>query len=340
MVSPFDVEEIFPDVGADSVRLPRRQRGSSPQGLAVTLIADYTLRTRAWLPTAAIVALLGEFGVTIGAARTAISRLARRGVLEGSRQGRHSSYRLTEPATVNLSIGGTSIAAFATGPDSWDGSWTVIVFTMPKEEKSRRSSLRAELRWRGYAPLYDGVWVSPHPLTQQEHAELVAVTPGATTAFRSRHLQFESDVTRDPIEAWDIAAIAEQYETFIERWNPVLPRIRAGDITGAAAVRARTEVMDTYRRFPALDPLLPIELMPPDWPRAHAREVFLAVYDGLAEPAQDHVRAVAAHVDNGPRPDIRAHTVAEMATGMSIASPGTSDDPDAVSAKVSQVSTA
>ncbi|WP_053715174.1 hypothetical protein [Saccharothrix sp. NRRL B-16348] len=177
VVSPFDVEEIFPDV-ADPVRLPRRQNGSSPQGLTVTLIADYTLHVRAWLPTEAIVALLGDFGITTGAARTAISRLARRGVLEGSRRGRHSSYRLTEPAAGDLSFGGTSIAAFAAGPDSWDGSWTAFVFTMPKEEKSRRSSLRAQLRFRGYAPLYDGVWVSPHPMKEQDHAELVAAVNG------------------------------------------------------------------------------------------------------------------------------------------------------------------
>ncbi|KOX19212.1 PaaX family transcriptional regulator [Saccharothrix sp. NRRL B-16348] len=296
--------------------MPRRQSGSSPQGLAVTLIADYTLSSRAWLPTASIVALLGEFGVTAGAARTAISRLARRGVLEGSRRGRHSSYRLTGPAAGDLSSGGISIAGFAAGPDSWDGSWTAFVFTMPKEEKSRRSSLRAQLRWRGYAPLYDGVWVSPHPMKEHDHAELVAATPGATTAFRARHLRFASGTTRDPIEAWDITAIAAEYETFVRRWTPLLPRIRADDITGAAAVRARTEVMDTYRRFPALDPLLPLELLPPDWPRTRARETFVAVYDGLAEPAQDHVRAVAAHVDDEPRPDIRTHTVAEMAVGV------------------------
>jgi phenylacetic acid degradation operon negative regulatory protein len=316
VVSPFDVEEIFPDVGGDAVRLPRRQSGSSPQGLAVTLIADYTLHVRAWLPTAAIVALLGGFGVTAGAARTAISRLARRGVLEGSRQGRHSSYRLTEPAAADLSFGGTSIAAFAAGPDSWDGSWTAFVFTMPKEEKTRRSALRAQLRWRGYAPLYDGVWVSPHPMKEQDHAELVASTPGATTAFRARHLRFGSGTTRDPIEAWDTAAIAAEYERFIRRWTPLLPLIRADAITGADAVRARTEVMDTYRRFPALDPLLPLRLLPPDWPRTRARETFIAVYDGLAEPAQDHVRTVAADADDRPRPDIRAHTVAEMAAGV------------------------
>ena len=59
---PFEIEEIYPGRRSPGVRLPRRQAGSSPQGVAVTLLADYTLRTRAWLPSAAIVALLGETG--------------------------------------------------------------------------------------------------------------------------------------------------------------------------------------------------------------------------------------------------------------------------------------
>jgi hypothetical protein len=50
VVSPFQLEEIFPDVTDRSARLPRRQNGGSPQGLTVTLIADYTLRNDAWLP--------------------------------------------------------------------------------------------------------------------------------------------------------------------------------------------------------------------------------------------------------------------------------------------------
>src|SRR4051812_40419459 len=62
VTSPYDIDEIFPQDAADPVRLPRRQAGNSPQGLAVTLLADYTLRSRAWLPSAAIVALLAEAG--------------------------------------------------------------------------------------------------------------------------------------------------------------------------------------------------------------------------------------------------------------------------------------
>ncbi|MGC4815272.1 PaaX family transcriptional regulator C-terminal domain-containing protein [Micromonospora sp. DT228] len=318
VVRPFDVEEIFPDGTVESVRLPRRQAGSSPQGLAVTLIADYTLRTRAWMPTTAVVALLNDFGVTTGAARTVISRLARRGVLDGRRRGRHSSYRLSRPAAVDLAIGGISIAMFAADPHAWDGSWTLVVFTMPKEERSQRSALRAHLRWHGYAPLYDGVWVSPNPLTTKAQAELAAVTPGSMTAFRAQHLELEAKAIRNPIEAWDVGAIADQYESFIRRWAEMLPRIRAGQVAGAVAVRARTEVMDTYRRFPALDPQLPTTLMPPDWPRARARELFLAVYDGLARPAQAHVRAAVAQAVDGQHLDVQAHTVAEMRTGVGV----------------------
>jgi phenylacetic acid degradation operon negative regulatory protein len=312
VVSPFNIEEIFPDVADGSARLPRRQAGSSPQGLAVTLVADYTLHTRDWLPSAAIVALLGESGVSSAGARSAISRLARRGTLEVHRHGRHSSYRLTEPAAVHLAVGGARIAAFAARTHAWDGRWTVIAFSLPQEEGTQRRALRGQFRWLGYAPLYDGLWVSPHALTAKAEAELAAVTSGAITVLRARHVDLASNTNRNPIEAWDVTGIARHYESFMHRWSPLVPRIGRGTITGAAAVRARTEVMDTYRRFPILDPLLPMELLPPGWPRARAREVFTAVYDGLAHPAQEHVRAVVAKFGDGTQVNIRAHAIAEL----------------------------
>lgn len=312
MVSPYPIEEIFPDVAPEAVRLPRRQSGGSPQSLAVTLLADYTVRTRAWLPSAAIVALLAESGVNTASARAAISRLAGRGVVESARRGRHSSYRLTRPATENLLSGGGQIAAFADGAESWDGWWTVIAFSLPQEASADRRALRGQLRWRGYAPLYDGLWVSPHPLAGTSRADLLAVTRGATTVFRARHINLEAGTNRDPIAAWDTAALARRYDAFIRRWRGRLPGIQAGSITGANAVRARTEVMETFRRFPTLDPQLPIRLMPHGFPRHEARTVFVAVYDGLAEPAQEHVRTVAHQYGAESQLEIQAHTTAEL----------------------------
>ncbi|RQX26494.1 hypothetical protein DLJ57_23325, partial [Micromonospora chalcea] len=124
------------------------------------------------------------------------------------------------------------------------------------------------------------------------------------------------DVTgqRAPVDAWDIAAISAQYEDFLRRWTPLASRLESVD--GPAAVRARTEVMDTYRRFPTLDPRLPLELLPAGWLRRPARDLFTAVYDGLAEPAQRHVRAVVARFADPVPSGIQAHTTADMLAGV------------------------
>jgi phenylacetic acid degradation operon negative regulatory protein len=312
---PFDVNEIYPDDPADSVRLPRRRAGGSPQSLAVTLLADYTLRTRASVPSGAIVALLGEFGVTPAAGRTAISRLARRGVLESSRQGRHSSYRLSDPAALNLSLSGHSIVAFTEQAEKWDGAWTVISFSLPEGRSAERRTLRGRLRWLGYAPLYDGLWLSPRPFTPRAREELAGVGPGSLTVFRAEHVELESTARRDPLDAWDIDAIAEEYTSFVDRWGPLLDRIRADGVSGVEAVCARTEVMDTYRRFHVLDPRLPMRCMPPGWRREQVKDLFTAVYDGLAEIAQEHVRAVAA-LPSGTDDGIGAHTTSQLLAGV------------------------
>ena len=312
MVSTYDIEEIFPNDPA-SERRPRQQAGSTAQNLAVTLVADYTLRTRAWLPSASIVALLEEAGIGRGAARTAISRLFRRRILESTRDGLYSSYRLTTAAAADLSAGGAWIAGFATRAQPWDGYWTLVSFSFPQDERGRRRALRGQLRWLGFAPLYDALWISPdapNPIVKQR---LTTVTLGTMTMFRARHVELATPASRNPIDAWDVAAIASRYDTFIRHWTPVLPRIRAGQVSGAAAVQARTEIMDAYRQFPVVDPELPIELMPANWPRAQAREVFVAVYDGLAAPAQEHVRTLVTRFSEAPCGEVRAHSTAEMA---------------------------
>ncbi|GAA4263301.1 hypothetical protein GCM10022255_106620 [Dactylosporangium darangshiense] len=316
MSNPFDIEEIFPDEEVAPVRLPRRQSGPAPQGLAVTLMADYTLRRRAWLPSSAIVALLAEAGASEAGARAAISRLARRGVLEGDRRGRHSAYRLAPAAAAQVSDGGRWLVSSAADAEPWDEWWTLIAFSLPQQERSRRRALRGRLRWMGCAPLYDGLWVSPHPLAGPAMAQLAEAAPEAITVFRARHVELGAAAPRSPLQAWNVADIAEQYETFIARWRPMLPRIRTGRVGGAAAVRARTEVMDTYRRFAVLDPRLPIRLLPRGWRRGAALEVFTTVYDGLAAAAERHVRAIVARYCNGPAPDVLAHTVADIRAGV------------------------
>lgn len=153
-------------------------------------------------------------------------------------------------------------------------------------------------------------------MTPAARAELDRLTLGAVTVFRGRQTALASTIHRAPIEAWDIEAISRSYDAFLRRWTPLLPEVVSGQVDGAAAVRARTEVMDTFRRFPVLDPQLPVELLPREWLRRPARELFAAVYDGLAAPAERHVRAVVERFADAAQPGIEAHTTADLVAGI------------------------
>jgi phenylacetic acid degradation operon negative regulatory protein len=315
-VNPLHLEAVLPDIATEAVRLPRRQTGGSPQDMAVTLLADYTLRTCGWLPSAAIVDLLGEAGVTAGNARTAISRLTRRGVLESRQHGRNTAYRLTSAAAFSLSTGGRALAGFTTQAESWDGQWTLVAFSLPRGSDAQRRALRGRLRWLGFALLYDGLWISPQELPDRKAAELKKISEGAMTVFRAQRVEFPGVTCRDPLAAWDLAAIASEYEAYVEQWEAVLPRVRGGEVIGSEAVQARTEVMDAYRQFVVLDPRLPQRLMPSGWPRERAHEVFVAVYDGLADAALAHVKDVVTRPGGATKPDVATHTVADLLAGL------------------------
>jgi phenylacetic acid degradation operon negative regulatory protein len=283
--------------------------------MTMTLLADYGIRARVWMPSGAVVDLLGEFGITAGSARAAISRLARAGVLERQQTGRHTAYRLTRGAAEGLALGGTAIAGFPAQAEAWDGRWTVITFSLPEAGDSARRFLRQQLRFLGFAPLYDALWVCPLPLRRDVNDPFDGVGPGSLTVFRARWVETpgaDGLADRAPLSAWDLPEIARRYEEFIDRWNPVLARLMAGTLTGVEALHARTEVMDTYRHFLALDPRVPLRLMPAGWPRGQAQQLFCAVYDGLLPAALDHVRQSVVRYSEAVAPTLRGHTVADM----------------------------
>jgi hypothetical protein len=56
--------------------------------------------------------------------------------------------------------------------------------------------------------------------------------------------------------------------------------------------------LDAWRVFAGLDPSLPDKLLPANWPRAQAREVFTALYDGLAPLAALRFQQIIAVHDD------------------------------------------
>ncbi|MEV6493920.1 PaaX family transcriptional regulator C-terminal domain-containing protein [Actinoplanes sp. NPDC051633] len=293
------------DAGTVAVHLPRFQTGSPPQHLITTLLGDYWFASAERLPSAALVRLAGEFGVSAVAARAALSRLARRDLLESSKAGRRTYYRLTDRASAVLSEGRRRIMSFGLGESAWDGLWTLAAFSIAEDQRDLRHGLRTELRWLGFAPLYDGLWISPTAGVEAARAALAKLAVPTATVFRASAP--DAPGLRPPQSAWDFGVLRAGYDRFLAEYTPLLTRVRQGSVGASEALVARSGIMDTWRTFPNLDPGLPAELLPPDWPRGDARDVFVEVYDTLGPLAEFRVKQIVAEFDAGLADLVRSH---------------------------------
>jgi phenylacetic acid degradation operon negative regulatory protein len=216
-----------------------------------------------------------------------------------------------------LDDGGRRIFSFGATPAPWDGMWSLVAFSIPEEHRSARDELRKELRWLGFAPLYDGLWVCPRDHAGDVMARLKDLGISTATAFRATALPAVTAagavgavgavgaaaadgaggalVTADiPARAWDLSGLRDRYQEFTEFAGLLRDQTVAGEITTADALVARTRVMNEWRAFPAMDPDLPYELLPPAWPRAAARDLFITCYDLLGPLAARRVRQIIA----------------------------------------------
>ena len=89
-------------------------------------------------------------------------------------------------------------------------------------------------------------------------------------------------------EAWDLPGLREHYEQFVATSHA---RARA---TARPTFAAQTALVHAWRRFPFIDPDLPDDLLPRDWPRRRANELFRDRHDRWAPAAQAHFDALAA----------------------------------------------
>jgi phenylacetic acid degradation operon negative regulatory protein len=275
------------------VDLPRSQEGPQPQRLLSSLLGDYWHGRREHLPSASLVALLADFDVTTVGARAALSRLSRRGVLESSKVGRHTYYGLTAEASGVVRENVHRLRAFGERQEPWDGRWTVAAFSLPEDLRDVRHTVRSRLRWLGFAPLYDGMWVSPRPVAEAARRVFAELGVLASTVLTTTVDARRSD-PRPPMAAWDLTEVRGQYEEFVATTAPLRERVRAGRVTGSEALVARMTLLNAWWRFPSLDPDLPLDLLPERWPRRAARDLFAETYDALGPPAVERFRVIVA----------------------------------------------
>ncbi|WP_318241231.1 PaaX family transcriptional regulator [Cellulomonas avistercoris] len=273
------------------VDTPRSQAGPRPQHLLATVLGEYLDSSDALMPAAALVAVLGEFGISAGSARAALARLVRRGLVASRGAGRSTTYHVRADVIAHHRAVMHAFLSFGAVPRRWDGRWLVVSYSLPESGQSHRHAVRKALGEHGFARLYDSVWISPAPepaTVRDVLRELLADVVGARwTVMRAR---FDEDpAAQGPQGAYDLEALGDAYRAFVAEHAPLRADVRAGRVTPARALVARATVMDAWRTFAGTDPDLPEHLLPPSWPRAEARETFLEVHTALGPLAQERL---------------------------------------------------
>jgi phenylacetic acid degradation operon negative regulatory protein len=246
---------------------------------------------RVW--SGGLVELLGELGFSEGAARVALTRLVRRGLIERLRDGRLVHYRLTERADRLLAEGDVRIFSLGDPRDD-EGTWTVLWHQIPEDRRLELSRLARRLRFLGFGSVPGSVWLSPH-----DHAaevvrllEELGVSDYATmfTAHPDAVVGLPALVSR----AWDLSGLVDRYEAFVAEFSPLCARRALASFSDQDAFLVRTRLVHQFRGFPLIDPELPEALAPVSGPRSRAAGVFHELYAGLADASQRHFDAVTA----------------------------------------------
>lgn len=266
-----------------------------PQSVVLTLYGDYIRYRGGEVWVGSLIKLLGSFGLSEQAIRSALSRMCRKGLLRMKRVGKNSYYSLTAEGETLLAKGARRI--FHRSDDRWDGTWHIVTYSIPEAKREVRDRLRQELVWMGFGPLGNSTWLSPYDLSWEveELAGTLGIN-GCLEMFRAQHLGFATSgqlVRR----LWDVDRIHQGYASFLtkytSRYEEHLRRLRNGEVIAPSECFVeRFMFIHEYRRFPFFDPELPLELLPQGWPRPQAAALFQAYHNLLAEPANKYFDSV------------------------------------------------
>ena len=249
-----------------------------PQTLMLTILAIYVLGRPVAVSSASLIEAFRRVGVSEHAVRSTLSRMTSRGLLTRYPRGRKMYFGLTARSAEVLADGHRRVWQTGAINRDWDGTWTVIAFSLPASATSARHDLRSRLTWGGFGPLQSGLWISP------AEVDVPTLLRGLDL---DAHLKVLTARAAEPTEAqqlihaaFDIDAIKARYLKFLARWDVPSP------VPGATDDFARQLFLHTHwLQIVGQDPHLPAAHLPAGWPAIAAEETFhrLAhVYDHRA----------------------------------------------------------
>ncbi len=256
-----------------------------PQSLMFSFLGIYVLHRGVAVYSGSVIDVFARLDVSEEAVRSTLARMVKRNLLTRHRQGRKVYFGLTPHAVEVLGDGRRRVWETGAVNRDWDGTWTVVGFSLPDSRRSTRHDLRSRLIWNGFGLLQNGLWIAPG---KKDITDVIAsldlgdhvtvLTAGAAKPTEA------ADLVR---KAFDIERIAGRYRAFLAQWDVPRP------LPGAPDDLARQLLLHTdWLQLVRQDPHLPAEHLPPDWPAIRAEQVFQARAREYETRAAEHAAAI------------------------------------------------
>jgi phenylacetic acid degradation operon negative regulatory protein len=260
---------------------------SSARSLLLTVLGELVVPDGEPVWTASLLYALARLGVSEHAARQAISRAAEGGWIESEKLGRDVRWSVTPLAVRIIDEITRRVVSLNTTPEFWDGNCLIIIVSITYEKRSVRKRLYSALSWAGFGNPAPGLWASPHVDRLEETREIIHELGlrEMTIAFIGRLADVGLTDHEIVQRAWNPDDVAARYAKLLDNYQGVEPE------PGDDLLFRYLALVDEWRKFPAMDPQLPRDLLP-DWIGRRAADTFVTLRATWKSAARAHWRDV------------------------------------------------
>jgi phenylacetic acid degradation operon negative regulatory protein len=261
-VSPVDGVLEIPADGREPAQ------GSAPS-LLLTLLGELVLPAGQPVRTAALIYVLTGMGVTEPTARTTVARAAGAGWIDGEKHGRETQWTLSASGRRLITEITERVVSLTTPAEHWDGNGIFLYVQLPQALKRVRKRLYSALGWAGFGNPAPGLWTSPHTDRADELSTIIdqlnlrEFTVVAIGQLAAMGLTAPEIIAR----AWNLEDIAARYTQLLHTYETLEPE------PGDPQLFSYLALVDEWRKFPAIDPQLPRDVLP-EWIGRHASDTF------------------------------------------------------------------
>ena len=210
-------------------------------------------------PPSATVSELVAFGRRVDINESAVRAALTRMVASGDLHRDNGTYTLSDRLLERQQRQDEAMEV-PTGP--WDGVWRVAAVVSTGKDPASRLHLRRSMVEAHFGELREGLWMRPDNLSWRPPADIAA--------------DLETMRARPDDNASDLA-----YRLFAPHRWAATGRDLLAHADRATTLHDRLTAVATIVRHLTHDPLLPEELLPPDWPGSTLRRTYEAFRDEL-----------------------------------------------------------